>query len=166
MSDNEQSEVTTTGIVRKRNGNGYVIHPDRHDTGGFDRRIGWSFIIAAILTFGISLPSYGFRGMFPLLFLCIIGMMYVQRGRRKRRRVGGFRRKRRTREQDNNGENTLLDSDPIWRYRHYWALLGFGSVVATVVAGDGPLGELVPVVTLVAIVVLATLGWIRKKGTS
>jgi hypothetical protein len=165
MSDNDRTEFTTTGIVRKRNENGYIIHSNRHDTGGFDRRIGWSFVIGGVLTAAIALPEYGLRGMIvPLLAFEIFGMVYVRRGRRKCRRVGGYRGKRRTLAQDQDSDtHSLLESDPIWPYRHYWALLGLGSVGATVVVNGGPL---VPLMTFIGIVALASYGWIRRGGSS
>jgi hypothetical protein len=164
MSDNSRTEVTDTGTVRRRNENGYIIHPDRHDTGGGDRRLGWSLVIAAVLTFLISLPSYGLKGIFPLLLFGSFGAVVVRRGRRKRRHAGGYRGKRRIHEQDQDGDaHLLLKSDLIWPYRHYWALLGFGSVGATVVVDAGPL---VPLVTFIGIVALASYGWIRREESS
>jgi hypothetical protein len=167
MSDNSRTEVTDTGIVRRRNENGYIIHPDRHDTGGGDRRLGWSLVIAAVLTFLISLPSYGLKGIFPLLLFGSFGAVVVRRGRRKRHHAGGYHQKHRTLDRDQDSDtHSLLKSSFIWPYRHYWALLGFGSVGATVVVDAGPLGSLVPLVTFIGIVALAFYGWIRRGSSS
>lgn len=162
MTDDERTEVTTTGIVRKRNENGYIIHPDRRDTGEADRRFGWTLIIAGVLTTAVYLPA-GLGGVYWLVPWGVLGWIYLTAGCRKRRRVSGSRRNQRDRDRDGS-RTSLLESDLIWRYRHYWALLGFGTVGATIIAGNGLVGKTVPVVTLVGIVALITLGWGRRRG--
>ena len=83
----QTTEISTTGVVRRRNENGYFIHPDRHDTGEFDRRFG------AVLLFsgGLLLLLVGAEGVVVAVGAAILGSMLLYRGRTKRKRVGGYR---------------------------------------------------------------------------
>ena len=53
----DDTEVTKTGIVRKRNENGYIMHPDREDTGTTDRHIAFAFIGGALLSVASTIVS-------------------------------------------------------------------------------------------------------------
>jgi hypothetical protein len=88
MTDREATEVTKTSIVRKRNENGYLIHPGREDTGKTDRHFGVVMIVSALIGlafFGPAIFSYS-------LLFALFGLHSIRKGRKKRRRVGGYRR--------------------------------------------------------------------------
>ena len=85
--DSYPTEVTTTGIVCRRNENGYIIHPDRHDTGEFDRLPG----VVALLS-GILLPVFaGVGGVGVTVMLPLLGLVLFYRSWTKRKRAGGYR---------------------------------------------------------------------------
>lgn len=102
-TERDETEITNTGIVRQRNEDGYIIHPDRHDTGRSDRRQGWALIISGFLFGCMALPAYGL-GAAPLLMMGVYGVILVRRSRKKRRRIGGFYSNRRH-TRDNSSEN-------------------------------------------------------------
>lgn len=83
----DDTEVTKTGIVRKRNENGYIIHPDREDTGTTDRHVAFAFIGGALLSLAIVGPQ-----MLPYSIpFALYGVYHLRKARKKRRRVGGYR---------------------------------------------------------------------------
>lgn len=87
MTDDD-TEVTKTGIVRKRNENGYIIHPDRHDTHIIVRLWGITLLIAALATFAFG---GGFRTLLVTLPTSLFGLVLLGWAWRRRRRVGGYR---------------------------------------------------------------------------
>lgn len=164
MTDNDRTEITNTGRVRRRNENGYIIHPDRqvHDVGSGDLRSGWLLVFSAIsgafFAFILSIPVSDSRIWIPLSLILLMGVVFVWNGYRKRLHpTQRYSTKQRERGGEAEQERGILATDPIWRGRYLWGLLALVVVGANAVATGASFPNTIIAVGLAATVLQSAL---------